>query len=197
MFNWFIVEHDDDRDISYLHEVSDFLRPKNPDLLLTLKNKSCAFIASSPRGRRMDFIPKLLKVMSVDCAGKLYNNVPQVPGRGDQINKIEFLQDYKMNVCFENESYPGYTTEKIVHSMFANCLPIYWGSSSVDQDFNVDSFINANGMTDEQLIDVMMKYDAHCDLYVHTMSQPWFKDNQVPSHVMPKNVLAFIERALG
>ena len=195
--NWFLVDHDEDRDISYLHDMEEFMRPKDAVAIRQTKTKFCSFVASAQRGRRMDFIPKLLKRTEVHCAGDLYNNCPKVIGRGDQIHKVKFLLDYKFNVCFENESYPGYVTEKLVHSMFANCVPVYWGSDRVCDDFNIDSFICANHMSDEQLIETMIRYDENDDLYDELMSKPWFKNNQVPEFVKPKNVLAFIEKALS
>ncbi len=196
--NWFYVGNDDNRDISYLHPIEELLKPKDPEAILQGKDRFCSFIASAPRGKRLDFIPKILKYKHIDCAGKLYNNMEPIPGRGDQKEKIDFLKRYKLNICFENESYPGYVTEKIVHSMFANCIPVYWGSPRVSEDFNQEAFINALDYdSDESLIQMIMKIDQDYDLYSSIMSRPWFSNNEIPSYAHADNVLAFIRKALG
>jgi hypothetical protein len=93
------------------------------------------------------FRTKLMNYKRVDCAGPLYHNTPYVItdskgnlARGDQKYKVEWLSSYKFSVSMENCKSIGYCTEKIIHAMFANCIPIYWGSESVNQDFNENSF---------------------------------------------------------
>ena len=39
-------------------------------------------------------------------------------------------------IAFKNDSYPGYTTEKIYEPMYVNSLPIYSGNPLVYRDFN-------------------------------------------------------------
>lgn len=196
--NWFNVKHDDNRDISYMHPIAELTKRKNPDDILKSKSIFCSFIASAPRGKRLDFIPKMLKAKHVDCAGRLYNNVDAISGRGDQKEKIEFLKPYKFNICFENESYPGYVTEKIVHSMFANCIPVYWGSPRVSEDFNKEAFVNAlDYSTDEAIINRILEIDRNNDLYLEMIRKPWFPNNEIPQYANTNNVLKFIKKAIG
>jgi hypothetical protein len=195
--NWFNIRHSDDRDISYLHSIDDLLAPKNTANIMKQKTKFCSFIASAPRGKRLEFVPKIQKYKHIDCAGKLHNNMPVIPGRGDQKEKIKFLEPYKFNISFENESYLGYVTEKIVHSMFSGSIPIYWGSPRVHEEFNNESFINAmDYKSDEELIADILKVDRDKELYIHMLSQPWFKHNTIPEYALPNNVLGFIKRIL-
>lgn len=42
-------------------------------------------------------------------------------------DKLGLLMKYRYTLCFENSYYPGYTTEKPVHSYLAGCQSIYWG----------------------------------------------------------------------
>jgi len=42
-------------------------------------------------------------------------------------DKQRLLQEYKYTLCFENSYFPGYTTEKPVHSYLAGCRSVYWG----------------------------------------------------------------------
>ena len=55
---------------------------------------------------------------------------------------MDFIKDYKFVISFENSSYPGYTTQKLIEPMLVNSSPIYWGNKSVGKDFNTKSFIN-------------------------------------------------------
>ena len=47
-------------------------------------------------------------------------------------------------MAFENSSYPGYTTEKLLQAMQAGTVPIYWGDPSVGRDFNAARFVNVH-----------------------------------------------------
>ena len=42
-------------------------------------------------------------------------------------NKLKLLKKYKGSLAFENSFYPGYVTEKIIHTYLAGNMTIYWG----------------------------------------------------------------------
>ena len=112
--------------------------------------------------------------------------------------KIEFLKDYKFNIAFENSTFPGYCTEKIINSMFAGCIPIYWGDPLVTNDFNENSFLNWHKFNDdEKFIEEIIKIDNDPDLYRDMINQPWFKDNKIPDFVKPESVLTFFEKIIN
>ena len=50
---------------------------------------------------------------------------------GSQTNPIEdkqeLLKKFKGSIVFENSYYPGYITEKIIHTYLAGNISIYWG----------------------------------------------------------------------
>jgi alpha(1,3/1,4) fucosyltransferase len=102
------------------------IRPvAEPQGILRGKTRFCNFVYSNhlcPSRNR--FFRLLSKYKSVDAAGKLFNNIGGVIGRGIQ-TKLNFIQQYKFTIAFENESYSGYTTEKLYEALFANTLPIY------------------------------------------------------------------------
>jgi hypothetical protein len=78
--------------------------------------------------------------------------------------------------------------------MFTNTIPIYWGSPDVVNDFNEKSFINAHSFgSDEELIDYIFEVDNNQSLYEEILSEPWFKNNQIPGFVKPKNVIEYIK----
>ena len=196
--NWFNIPHDDERDQSYLHSLELFLSKKDPEKIWDTKPNFCSFINTQPFGRRVEFVPKLNTKQFVHCAGKLFNNINGViVGRGDQRWKIEYLQQFKFNVSMENCSDYGYVSEKIIHGMFANCLPIYWGSNAVINDFNPKSFINWHDYNnDEDVIDLIMDVNNNKYKYCDIIEQPWFKNNEIPEHVNPDNVLKFINERI-
>lgn len=193
ILNWFNRPYRDERDQAYLHNIDDFLNKGGK----VNKSKFCSFIASKPMGKRIEFVPKLYQYKHIDCGGSLYNNISKVRGRGDQIYKIDFLKDYKFNICFENSSYPGYCTEKLINSMFAECIPIYWGDPLVGKDFNPNSFLNWHDYEDDnKFINQIIKMDNDEKLYNDMLNEPFFKDNKIPDFIQPESVLNFFEKII-
>ena len=93
------------------------------------------------------------------------NNIGHIIPRGTK-EKIDFLKTRKFNLCFENGSYPGYVTEKIVHAFYARTVPIYWGSPTVDVDFNPDAFLNWHDYCDDdKFIERIIEVDSNDELY--------------------------------
>lgn len=68
----------------------------------------------------------LKKYKKVNSGGRYLNNI----GRA-VVDKIQFESRHKFSICFENSSYPGYTTEKIIEAFAAKTIPIYWGNPCV------------------------------------------------------------------
>ena len=103
---------------------------------------------------------------------------------------VAFMQDYKFSIAFENSSYPGYTTEKILHAMLANTVPIYWGNPQVAKDFNPNSFINCHDFKDlDSVVDYIKKVDQNDDLYRQYLAEPFFKNNEVPLHLQETTIV--------
>lgn len=192
--NWFGIAFNPDRDQSYLHDPNLILGEK---ILKFPKDKFCSFLSSNPKGLRMSFVPKLNKRKFIHCAGRLYTNTQQVCGRGDQIQKIEYLRDFKFNISFESVSHDGYVTEKIIQPMFTNTIPIYWGSKRVGEDFNKKSFLCYHDFqSEEEFIEKILEVDNNNFLYENIFSEPWFVDNKFPDFVLPKNVLKFFNEKI-
>ena len=97
----------------------------------------------------------LSKYKKVSSGGRYKNNIG-----GAIKDKDAFLGDYKFNIAFENASFKGYTTEKIVDAFAANTLPIYYGDPDVVNDFNEKAFINCNEFSSlEEAIEYVKKVD--------------------------------------
>jgi hypothetical protein len=115
--------------------------------VLRAKTRFCAFLYSQPCPYREAFFGALSRYKPVDAPGRSMNNMPSidpVPGRLDWQAKINFLRAYKFVIAFENSSAPGYNTEKLSHSIEADCVPIYWGDCEIGRSFNVSRFVNAH-----------------------------------------------------
>ncbi|HEX6961632.1 MAG TPA: glycosyltransferase family 10 [Lacipirellula sp.] len=166
----------------------------DPAQILAQKSGFCNFVYSNPRCKlRIKFFEKLSKYKRVDSGGRLMNNIG-----GPVADKLAFLRRYKFTIAFENDSYPGYTTEKIAEPMLAWSLPIYWGNPLVHLDFNPRSFLNYfdYGSLDD-LVDRVVELDRDDELYCQYLREPWHHGNVVNAYVREENVLAQFERILA
>ena len=162
--------------------------------LLAQKTRFCNFVFSNPSCRRRnEFFHKLSRYKRVDSGGRCLNNM------GSRVsNKREFQSQYKFSIAFENSSYPGYITEKILDAFLAGTVPIYWGNPLAQRDFNPRSFLNAHDYdSDEALIERVIELDQNDDLYLEYLSQPCYHDNRWPSRFRPEGVLSFFERIVA
>ena len=143
---------------------------KKAILIKTEKEGFCCFVYSNNVEHRNNFCKKLSKYKKVDCGGGCLNNIG-----GKVVSKLDFQKKYKFCIAFENTKIPGYTTEKILESYKSNCIPIYYGSNTVTDDFNPETFINANNFeTEKELIDYIKKVDTDDNLYNSFMNKPIF-----------------------
>lgn len=165
------------------------LSPKNPDLFEE-KTKFCCMLVSNAKAKeRIEFFHELSKYKKVDSAGRYLNNI----GRSVD-DKMVFIKDYKFVISFENSSYPGYTTEKLIEPMLVGSIPVYWGNSEVGKDFNTKSFVNVNNFaTYQDAIDHIIELDKDYEKYKAMAAQPWFNNNAVPVEFSEKNLLTFFE----
>jgi hypothetical protein len=167
--------------------VMDLVSSKpDPEKLLKEKKYFCNFIYSNagPKLRR-DFFYELSKYKKVDSAGRLFRNTDRRIN-----NKLDFIKDYKFTIAFENESYPGYTTEKIFEPMLVNSIPIYWGNPNVDLDFNPESFINYHELGSiDAVIDKVKELDNDDNKYMEMLSKPFLKNNVLNEFVKKENIL--------
>lgn len=156
--------------------------------VLALKTKFCNFVYSNEHWRdpraagecglelRIRFFELLSKYKRVDSGGKIQNNL------GYQVQeKLPFLEPYKLTIAFENSSYPGYVSEKIVDPMFVHSIPIYWGSDQIADDFNPRSLVIATGRKLEDVVDEVISLDLDDSACLAKLEQPWFADN-TPNH---------------
>ncbi len=167
------------------------------ETIMAAKTNFCSLVISKadPRtkSRRVDFFEKLSRYKKVHSVGGALNNMnwwlPCVEGA-----KVDFLRSYKFNIAFENASLPGYTTEKIVEPMQARCLPIYWGSPRIHEEFNPRSFLNRFDFPDDEtLIARIQELDQDDAKYLNTLRQPNFSENRPNELYQPERLLQQFE----
>ncbi|MCK9612622.1 MAG: glycosyltransferase family 10 [Bacteroidales bacterium] len=155
------------------------LPDKKIDKEKALNRKFCNFVYSNQgnfNSIRNRFFHELLKYKHIDSGGRVLNNIG-APVK----DKLAFIADYKFTIAIENSSVNGYVTEKIIDPMSVNSVPIYWGSKSIDADFNTASFIVIKDDSDkaiQEAIEKIIFLDTHDDEYIKLLSQPWLKPGQ-------------------
>jgi hypothetical protein len=63
--------------------------------------------------------------------------------QGPAKSKFEALAKARFCICYENaKDIPGYVTEKLFDSLFAGCVPIYWGEPNIQNIVPTSCFID-------------------------------------------------------
>jgi len=148
--------------------------PRDPDKIIAEKRQFCSFVNSNAKAKeRINLFDQLSKYKQVDSGGKVRNNVG-----GRVSDKVKFISNYKFNIAFENASYPGYATEKLMEALITNTIPIYWGDPKIGNDFNTKAFINCHDFESmDAVIEHVKKVDQNEDLYREYLSEPLLVDN--------------------
>lgn len=177
--------------IDYPGRTEKFTSKKTREAALDIwrqkKNFCCMVVSNGESKRRLDFFKKLSKYKKVDSGGKVLNNIG-----GPVKDKMLFIKDYRFVLSFENASHPGYTTEKIVEPILADCIPIYWGNPYISSEFNTSSFLYlSNSASDEELISEIIAIDNEEERAVQMLMQPKFTNAQIPDSLDKEKVSKF------
>ena len=177
----------------------------DPSELLTRSHKinfykrNICSMASSKLGRRLDFYPKISKAIPTVHAGDFLRNtneVPQRPGNSDYFEKINFISGFLAHLCFENDNRAGYVCEKILHSFYAGCIPIYWGPDA-SCDFNPEAYIHIDDFNcDYEAIEYIASILGDPEKITQYLTAPIFKNNKFPYHATPDSLAKFFEGIL-
>lgn len=178
-------------------DVRQLTQPKDFDTIVHAKTRFCSFVVSNPIPQpRIKFFKMLSRYKRVDSFGRVLNNMPVAEEPEDgrstdwQGSKLGLTANYKFAITFESASYPGYVTEKILHAMLSNSIPIYWGNPRVHEDFNSRSFINCHEHRDfDDVVQRVIAIDNNEKLYREILAEPWFVNNRIPDNVAEENVM--------
>jgi alpha(1,3/1,4) fucosyltransferase len=160
--------------------------------ILTSKKHFCAFVVSNAKAdERINFFHKLSAYKTVHSGGAVLNNI----GRKIE-NKLNFIRDYKFVIAFENASWPGYTTEKVLEPVQADSIPVYWGNPLVHLEMNTESFVNYHDYNSfDRLVERVIELDQNDDLYLSMLKQPLFRNHTPNEYFNEERLLNFIEYA--
>ena len=109
--------------------------------------------------------------------------------------KLACLRNYRFNIAFENERFPGYLTEKIADAFIAGCVLIYWGDPLVEKTFSPDTLIHVqDGSGFEDAIKRILSVEADPSLLASMQSAAPLLDNRLPDYATHDYAMAFFER---
>jgi hypothetical protein len=157
--------------IYYLY-ANDFaaMQAKHEAVSLDEKEHFCSFVYSNNNAspHREAFLNKLNEYQTVSSGGRYRNNVG-----GPVADKLQFQLTHKFSIAFENSSYPGYCTEKLVQSFAARTIPIYWGDEYVGDTFNEGAFINCHRFASwDEVVAEVKRIDSNDALYLQMLQTP-------------------------
>lgn len=158
--------------------VNNLIDKESAKKILSLKTGFCNFLYSNPNAHPMrdQLFWAISKYKKVDSMGKHLNNVSE-SGTGFVGYSHECTlkkSPYKFSIASENATFPGYTTEKILTSLEAHTIPIYWGDPQVYMHINPKCFINCNEIKSiEEVINLIEKIDKDDELWCEMISEPW------------------------
>ena len=137
------------------------------------KTGFCSFVVSNNNASEVRelFYNHLSTYKPISSGGRYKNNVG-----GPVPDKIAFEQRHKFSISFENSSYPGYCTEKLVQSFAAQTVPIYWGDPTIAATFNEEAFINCNNYASwDEVLEAVKRVDSDDELYARMLAAPALK----------------------
>ena len=177
---------------STVHRLPSDLNEQKGFCSFVVKNGGCDM--------RNKWFHKLNEYKQVASGGPLFNNIGYILPRGEESvqAKINFLNSYKFNLCFENSSYPGYATEKLYEALCAKTIPIYWGSPTIEVDFNPKAFLNYHDYgNDQDFFEAIKEIDQVPDMYEEMYLAPMFADYQKVNKFFDKDkFLNWFERTV-
>ncbi len=159
------------------------------------KTRFCAYVQGHQVPFREDFVRRLSRYRTVDCAGPSLNNTGfQV----DRFQKYDLFRESKFAVTFENTSSVGYVTEKLPDALVSETLPIYWGDPTADLDFNPRAFLWVRSAADvDRVIEQVMDLDRDDAAYEAVLGAQRFPAGTTPADYQTSGERAFFGRVLA
>ena len=146
--------------------------------LASKKTKFCSLVASHDNyGTRKQLFELLNPYEPVKCAGRIFHNDDSlITDFGD--DKVKYLEQFMFNLCPENVSAPGYTTEKLFQSFDSGCIPIYYGSEGIAEPEVVDNskIIFFDGKNGAEVLSKVKELYENKEKYMEFMSTPPLKE---------------------
>jgi alpha(1,3/1,4) fucosyltransferase len=167
------------------------LRPELKEVLINRSNNTesferfCSFSVSNPANFfRNAFFDQLHQYKRVNSYGRFKTNdlgLQQASqGKYWRDAKYDFFlkHTHKFAITYEHSSYPYYCTEKLMDGFLAGSIPIYWGSTTVHEEFNEKSFVNVIRFSNKDLIEYIKLLDNDKNEFLKVYSEPIFTEEQ-------------------
>lgn len=197
--NWFGDQEEDyqkGRNQALLVSPKKLLAPMKQ----TEKKKFCSILTNNDMGIRKDHYPEFIKLsidhgLMTESRGRFLQNMPSIGG--DELDKLNYLDSFKFNMCYDNGESDGWITEKLIHPIYKGCIPIYWGCKTVIDEFNEDRFIHVRNYDDiYKMWDRVMELNYNNNMFKEVQSQPCFPNNKIPDAANPEYLIEGLKRII-
>lgn len=133
------------------------------------RNGFVSVFMNNPHPMRIRAIEQLSQIGEVSVFGRYNGKYVQ--------DKVGMASHYKFNLCFENDLYPGYVTEKVLEAWLSESVPLYWGDDAA-------GILNHEAIVNLQDFSSMKSFIEYVDLLHRSpekmakiISQPLFSVN--------------------
>lgn len=130
-----------------------------------IKTKKLSIVVSDINHyKRYNFVKKLLDSnLEFEMFGRGWN-LEDPRYKGYVTSKIDAIKDFEFSICLENSNEYGYVSEKFIDSALCGTVPIYYGSSDIEEwygdCFEYIDIEDVNAITNlEKIISSPKKYD--------------------------------------
>ena len=165
------------------------------------KSNFCCQVVSNPGCEmRNKMFLMLNQIKRVDSCGRAYNNCEILSHPFGSKEFLEFLNQYKFMLCFENSSSPNYLTEKLANAWLGNTIPVYWGAANAVKWLNPKAFLYLEDTSDQaiyNLINKIIELDNDHDKYMEMFNQPLILNNEIPHDLDIKTVIQKVNNILN
>jgi hypothetical protein len=121
---------------------------------------------NNPHPIRLKALDALSKIDKVVTYGRSVNNYAD--------DKLSTSEEFWFSLCFENDLYPGYVTEKVLEAWLGWTIPLYWGNDA-SGILNSKAIINlANFLTMKDFVCHVSKLYGDKDQMISMINQPLF-----------------------
>jgi hypothetical protein len=143
------------------------------------------YCASNPVNIRQNLYNKFIEKIGINkcisfgsCYGNYKETNKQCEGIFQNPGLIKSYSQCKFIFALENSKGDGYVTEKIVNAFVSGAIPIYWGSSNINELFNKDAFINIDDFKNiDECVDYIINMSED-DIY-KMLKQPIYTNNDL------------------
>ncbi len=180
----------------YLLDLGEPPPPLPETHIKPIPEKDVLVMISNPNGQvRSRFLQALEQSnLKITYAGRYKNNIggPFKPAFGTH-EFTAFASQFKFVITMENSQQEGYITEKILQGIFAENIPIYWGSPRICEYFNKERFLLLED-DPAATIAAMERIAADPEAWLRAVRQPWqgpLADTLTPTCLAGQCILKF------